>query len=74
MLTPFIRKLEAFGPPPDGDKWALELATGRTRWVGAGRALMREGERPTATCAPCTASLYLGDGAGALDGAGRGGW
>ena len=47
MLTAFIRKLEAFGPLPDGDKRALEQAVGRTRRVGAGRALVREGDRPT---------------------------
>ena len=47
MSTPFIRKLEAFGPLPDRDKRALELATGRTRRVGAGRALVREGDSPT---------------------------
>ena len=47
MPMPFIRKLEAFGLLPDEDKQALELATGRTRWVDAGRDLVREGERPT---------------------------
>lgn len=28
MPMPFIRKLEAFGPLPDGDKRALERALG----------------------------------------------
>ncbi len=46
MLTPFIRKLEAFGPLPDRDKRALTQALGRTRQVGAGRALVREGDHP----------------------------
>ncbi len=46
MPTPLIRKLEAFGPLPDRDKQALERAVGRTRWVDAGRDLVREGERP----------------------------
>ncbi len=46
MPTPFIRKLEAFGPLPERDKRALEQAVGRTRQVGAGRALVREGDRP----------------------------
>lgn len=47
MPTPLIRKLEAFGPLPDRDKRALELATRRTRRVSAGRDLVREGDRPT---------------------------
>lgn len=47
MPTPLIRKLETFGPLPDRDKRALEQATGRVRRVGAGHALVREGERPT---------------------------
>ncbi len=46
MPTPFIRKLEAFGPLPDRDKRALEQAAERTRRVGAGRDLVREGDRP----------------------------
>lgn len=47
MSTPFLRKLETFGPLPDQDKRVLEQAMGRTRRVGAGRALVREGDRPT---------------------------
>lgn len=47
MSTPFIRKLEMFGPLPDRDKRALEQAVGRTRRVSAGCALVREGDRPT---------------------------
>ena len=46
MPIPFIRKLEAFGPLPDGDKQALAQAAGRTRRVDAGRTLVREGDRP----------------------------
>ena len=46
MVTPFIRKLETFGLLPDGDKRALQQAVGCTRRVGAGRALVREGDRP----------------------------
>ena len=47
MSPPLIRKLEVFGPLPDRDKQALELATRHTRQVGAGRDLVREGDRPT---------------------------
>ena len=47
MLTPFIRKLEAFGPLPNEDKWALRRATERTRRVGAGRNLVLVGDRLT---------------------------
>ncbi len=47
MPIPFIRKLEAFGPLPDADKRALERAIGHTSWVGANRALVREGDHPT---------------------------
>ena len=45
MLNPLIRKLEAFGPLPDSDKRALEQATGQTRWIDAGRDLVRKGDR-----------------------------
>ena len=47
MPMPLIRKLEAFGPLPDRDKRALEQAAGRARRVGAGRDLVRKGNRPT---------------------------
>jgi len=47
MPAPFIRKLEAFGPLPAGDKQAVKRAMKRTRQVGAGRDLVREGGRPT---------------------------
>jgi len=46
MPNPLIRKLEAFGPLPDWDKWALEQATGQTRWIDAGRDLVHKGDRP----------------------------
>ena len=46
MPMPLIRKLETFGLLPDRDKRALKRAVGRTRQVDAGRALVREGERP----------------------------
>ena len=47
MSTPLIRKLEAFGSLPEKDKQALAQAVKRTRRVSAGRALVREGDRPT---------------------------
>ena len=41
-----IRRLEAFGPLPDRDKRALELATKRTRRMDANCDLVHEGDRP----------------------------
>ena len=46
MSSPFIRKLETFGPLPDRDRRALTQAMTRTRQVDAGRALVLKGDHP----------------------------
>ena len=47
MPIPLICKLETLGLLSERDKRALEQATRQTRRVGAGRTLVREGDRPT---------------------------